>query len=216
MAAKRKQGAFLIALMLGAGLVWVVQNLPEKKLGEGGEFEAFENCTLVPDRGNDGDSFHIRMSDGKVRHLRLYFVDAPESAVKRYDDGNTNIKRLRHQGEYFAGLSQKATVGVGQDAKIWVKKLLTEVESFTVFTRGKEVYDSGRIYALLSVQSGGGRRWLHELLVEEGLARIYTMGTDLPDGTTNADQLRRLHGLQKSAKGAKKGAWELASTPNRS
>ena len=176
----------------------------------------FEKCSLVSNRGNDGDSFQVVFPDGEVRHLRLYFVDAPESAVKRYSDGNTNEKRLRHQGEYFSGLGQKQTVRVGREARSWVKDLLTEAKTFTVFTRGEEVYQSGRIYALLRVPQGEGERWLHELLVEQGLARIYTMGTNLPDGTSKEKQLKRLHGLQRKAKAARKGAWELASQPNRS
>lgn len=216
MAAKKKQAGVLIVLLIASGVVWLIQNWPDKKPGEGGGFEKFAGCSLVSDSGNDGDSFRVKFPDGRVLHLRLYFVDAPESAVKRYSDGNTNEKRLAYQGKYFAGLSQKQTVGVGQGAKSRVKKLLTEAGTFTVFTRGEEVYQSGRIYALLRVKQGQGERWLHEFLVEEGLARIYTMGSDLPDGTSKAAQSKRLHGLQKNAQEARKGAWGLASKTNRS
>jgi len=54
------------------------------------------------------------------------------------------------------------------------------------------------------------------VLVEEGLAQIYTMGTDLPDGTFRAGQTKRLHVLEKAAKAGKNGGWELARKPIRS
>jgi endonuclease YncB( thermonuclease family) len=166
---------------------------------------------LVADRGNDGDSFKVRTPAGETLHLRLYFVDAPESAVKRYRNGDSNEKRLSYQSEYFSGLSQSKTVEAGQAAKQWVRERLAASSGFTVSTRHESVYDSGRIYALVSLREGGRERWLHELLVERGLVRIYTQGTDLPDGTSRGAQTRRLKGLEKDAKAARKGAWGLAS-----
>ncbi len=209
MAGKKKQAVFLLVLMIASGVAWIIRNKPQEKLGEAAGFTRYDDCTLVKQRINDGDSFQVRMPDGDLRVLRLYFVDAPESAVKRYADGNSNEKRIAHQGDYFAGLSQAATVRIGQEAKSWVTKLLTEVPPFTVHTRNEQVYQSGRIYALLSVRTGGEERWLHELLVEEGLARIYTQGTNLPDGTPSGAQLIRLHGLEKRARQARMGAWGI-------
>jgi endonuclease YncB( thermonuclease family) len=220
-AATKKHAGVLIVLMMASGVVWLIGNLPESKRGgtkpgKDGGFDVFEDCRVISDQGNDGDSFQVKMSDGKVRHLRLYFVDAPETGVKRYRDGNTNVKRLRHQADYFSGLSQREIVGVGQEAQRWVKSLLSEVKSFTVYSRGEEVYESGRIYVLIKLKRRGRERWMHELLVEEGLARIYTMGTDLPDGTSREAQTKHLHVLEKAAKAGKKGGWELARKSFRS
>jgi len=36
-------------------------------------------CQLIPNESNDGDSFHVRAA-GKEYLFRLYFVDAPETA----------------------------------------------------------------------------------------------------------------------------------------
>jgi|TARA_B110000116_G_C16445848_1_gene406996 hypothetical protein len=92
----------------------------------------FEDCHVINDQENDGDSFQVKMLDGKVRNLRLYFVDAPEIGVTRYRDGNTNVKRLHHQADYCAGFVQWEIVEVGQEGKGWGKDLLSEVKSFTV------------------------------------------------------------------------------------
>lgn len=55
---------------------------------------------------------------------------------------------------------------------------------------------------------GNGRpRWLHELLVERGLARILTKPADLPDGTPAAKQKQHLKSLESAARRAGRGAW---------
>ncbi len=43
------------------------------------QFQKYENCTLVPCRSNDGDSFLVQLHDGKQITFRLYFVDTPEA-----------------------------------------------------------------------------------------------------------------------------------------
>lgn len=217
MAAKKAPGLILILIFLASGASLLLRNvtLPDREGAEANGFREYLDCTLVSDSGNDGDSFRVRCEDGQVRHLRLYFVDAPETSVKRYADGNTNVKRLGYQAEYFGGLSQEETVEIGQEARAWVRERLAAAETFAVATRGEEVYDSGRIYALVRVSMpDGSERWLHELLVEAGLVRIYTMGTDLPDGTSRSAQKRRLHLIEQDARAAKKGAWGLASGRN--
>ena len=47
------------------------------------KFEILENCTLIENRGNDGDSFHVMTRKGD-QELRLYYVDAPESSARKY------------------------------------------------------------------------------------------------------------------------------------
>jgi hypothetical protein len=59
----------------------------------------YQNCPLVDHHNNDGDSFHIRLPDGGIDEVRLYFVDTPESSFKRYSDGNTNGERIAQQAE---------------------------------------------------------------------------------------------------------------------
>jgi hypothetical protein len=85
--------------MMASGVVWLIGNLPESrrggaKSGKDGGFDVFEDCRVISDQGNDGDSFQVKMSDDKVRHLRFYFVDAPETGVTRYRDGKAHVKGL--------------------------------------------------------------------------------------------------------------------------
>ena len=42
------------------------------------DWVVLENCQLVPNAANDGDSFHVN-ANGKQYMFRLYFVDAPET-----------------------------------------------------------------------------------------------------------------------------------------
>ena len=78
---------------------------------------------------------------------------------------------------------------------------------FTVLTRGELVFGGPRIYALVMLEYGGEERFLHEVLVENGLARIYTKGARLPDGTTVERQKARLRALERQAKEARRGGW---------
>jgi endonuclease YncB( thermonuclease family) len=207
MARRRKStGALVLALCIGA-LLWWLDHREDLAL-ERGEYRELRGCTLVAHRNNDGDSFHVATPDGKQQEFRLYFVDAPESALKKYRDGNSNEERLRFQAEYFGRLSQGQTTEVGQRAKKWTAKVLGR-EPFTVYTRGEKVYDGPRLYCFVSVQDGGTERWLHELLVEQGLARIYTKGAKMPDGTNPGAQEKHLHALERTAKREKRNGWGM-------
>lgn len=202
--AKKSTGALVLALLIGAVLWWLDHR--EALEVERGEYRELRGCTLVDRRNNDGDSFHIRMPDGKTQEFRLYFVDAPESEVRQYRGGDSNEERIRYQGEYFGRLSQKETTAVGKAAKKWTAGMLGRAP-FTVYTRDEVVYQGPRLYCFVQVQAGGQERWLHELLVEQGLARIYTKGAKMPDGTHPGPQEKRLHGLERDAKRAKRGGW---------
>lgn len=208
---RARQAAFLLVVLVGAGVVWLLEQGAPHAASSADGYRQFEGCTLEIHRNNDGDSFHVRLGPDRVEELRLYFVDAPESAVKRYRDGNTNEERLAYQAEYFGGLSQAATVEAGRLASDWTRRTLQAAQPFTVLTRGEEVYGGPRLYALLRLEWEGEERWLHELLVEQGLARIYTQGTDLPDGTSRSAQERRLRAMERRARAGRAGAWGLAN-----
>ena len=217
MARKAKSAWSVVAFILIAGLLWWLDHRDEVQTGvervqgqgvpvERGDYEGYEGCRLLEHRLNDGDSFHVRVPGHGTREFRLYFVDAPESAYKEYRDGNTNAKRLGYQGEYFGGLSRRQTTELGQAAKRWTNEVLGS-GSFSVFTRGEKVYDGPREYAFVEVETGDGKRWLHELLVEQGLARIYTQGARTPDGASERNQEKRLKELERGAKQAGRGGW---------
>ena len=168
-------------------------------------YQIWENCSLIDRRGNDGDSFHIRAPHGN-EEVRLYFVDAPESAARSYGNGDTNHKRIAQQGAAMGGLDQYQTTQVGVAAKAFTKKLL-KGKKFTVVTSGERVYNSHRKYAFVLVEWQGQRSYLHELLVAYGLGRIHTKPMTLPDNTAGSRQKKHLYELQQFAQENRYGAW---------
>ena len=64
--------------------------------------------------------------------------------------------------------------------------------------------DGKRFYAIVHTADGVG---LCELLVQNGLARIYGVRTPLPDGRTSREYLARLDALEQQAKSAQLGGW---------
>ena len=81
-----------------------------------GSYDRLDSCSWIDHRNNDGDSFHVRHGDEQYE-FRLHFVDAPESKVKHYRNGENNLTRIGHQGRYFGGLSVDDTTAVGSEAK---------------------------------------------------------------------------------------------------
>ena len=60
---------------------------------EAAKWKVYENATLIENKYNDGDSFHVQCAKGDVE-FRIYYVDTPESAAKTYRNGENNFKRL--------------------------------------------------------------------------------------------------------------------------
>ncbi len=234
MAGKVKSGGswFTILLVIAAVAIWAneqrtaaekpgktpvsrVQKLPTPPASystaavrKTGRYEIHENCTLVEARNNDGDSFQVRLPDGRTEEFRLYFVDAPESAFKRYGGGETNHPRIRQQAADLGGVTPEQAVDVGKKAKAFTHGLLAE-RPFTLFTEWDSPFNDKRFHAFIKVQQDGKSRWLSELLVERGLARIRTKPADLPDGTKASTQLARLKELERRAKRGETGVWGL-------
>lgn len=182
--------------------------LPEVMRPVGGQYESYP-VKWVPRGSNDGDSFMVELDSGSRQQVRLYFVDAPETSRRRYRDGNTNFKRISDQGRYFGGLSEEQTTQLGQRASEFVESLLSRQQA-RLYTVHESVFDSARIYGLLKVEWQGQQRWLHEILVEEGLVRIHTKPNHLPDNTSGVAQIARLKELEKKAKQKQKGGWGRA------
>ena len=161
-----------------------------------GAWEEWADCSLVEDRGNDGDSFVVQ-HQGQRRTLRLYFADCPEKYRHQY-----NGDRLADQGRYFGGLSEAETVSLGEEARDFALDRL-RTGKFTVQTRWEQVFDSERYYAFVRLPQGD----LGQLLVQEGLARIYTKGENRPQGTSAAAEKQRLQALEREARQARRGGW---------
>jgi endonuclease YncB( thermonuclease family) len=114
---------------------------------------------LEPDRLNDGDSFVVRFADGRREMVRLYYVDAPESETAYRD-------RLDEQGAYF-GITREQAAKLGNEAAAFTAEALQE--PFTMHTRWRLLFGR-RTLVLITTSTGDD---LGELLVENGLARIY-------------------------------------------
>ncbi|MDK2858607.1 MAG: micrococcal nuclease [Verrucomicrobiota bacterium] len=169
----------------------------------GAEWTLLENCALVENSFNDGDSFMVKSSviyRGKTENrFRLYFVDTAET------DSNSDFKRdrLKEQATYWRADDPDFALKMGLQAEQTIKKRLRR--GFTVYTKGEYAPSMGvpRYYALIRVND----RWLDEILTEEGLVRLYGNSTELPDGTSAESHWRKLHELERTAKDAQRNGW---------
>jgi len=184
------------------GAIWLAALDPGDARGKEKDWITLDNCRLVPNKANDGDSFHVRANDTEYL-VRLYFVDAPETA-------SIGPERLIEQAKYF-GLSVPQVIEIGLDAKRFVDGKLSE--PFTVVTRlagGLGRSKVPRIYGFVRTKEGD----LGEQLIANGLARIH--GTTAPQGgSTSADEREKLAQLENEAKRRQVGGWAMAGqTPN--
>jgi endonuclease YncB( thermonuclease family) len=165
-------------------------------------FVSLSGAALASSGGNDGDSFKARLPDGREETFRLYFVDTPETS-DRYPD------RIRYQSEYFDDISPAQTIAVGTEAKKFTLDLLNS-HPFVILTRWESVMESYRYHAFVLVETEPGRmEYLSEVLIRKGLARIYTMPADLPDGTPKEQFKSHLKSLESQARSDRSGAWRF-------
>lgn len=172
-----------------------------------GGYEVFRNCTLDPERHNDGDSFQVRLPDGRSEIFRLYFVDTPESDFKSYAGGENNHDRIRKQAGYF-GISPEQAVAIGRKGRNYTLDLLA-AGPFTLYTVWDSPFNDRRYHAFIEPSGRGANRQLDELLVEQGLCRIFTKGADTPDGIPMQRRKEKLLAMEKEARARGAGAWGL-------
>jgi competence ComEA-like helix-hairpin-helix protein len=161
-----------------------------------------ENCQFVEDPSNDGDSFHIR-SNGTEYLIRLYLVDAPETA-------SVAPARLIEQAQYF-GVTVPQVIEIGEAAKLFVQGKLAQ--PFKVQTRkatGMGRSKIERFYGFVETKDGD----LGEQLVANGLARVHGMRAAPPGAPSSEDTIHKLEDLEQKAKQAKLGAWAGNTRPN--
>ncbi|WP_411826330.1 thermonuclease family protein [Luteolibacter sp. AS25] len=173
-----------------------------------GGYDTYRNCTLSVDRGNDGDSFRVKLPDGRKEIIRLYFVDSPESAFKTYGGGRNNHERIQQQADAMGRITSAQAVEIGKKAKDFTLNHLGKAP-FTLHTAWDSPFNDQRYHGFIQVSYNGKTRFLHELLVEKGYARIHTKGGKLPDGTSERNQEDHLFDLQRTARSNKAGAWGL-------
>ena len=163
------------------------------------KWHTLDNCRYQELEGNDGDSFGLQCASRKFI-LRLYFVDTPEKSLQ-YGD------RVQEQAKHF-GVSLDDTLAAGARAGVFVHELLRG--PFVVMTKRSNASGRSkqpRYYGLVQVDG----RYLHEMLLAEGLARVHGTNTALPDGTKSRDHLRKLEALENQARAQRMGIWARSS-----
>jgi len=166
-------------------------------------------CTLVEAEWADGDSFPVRLPDGRQVTARLYGADCIEWHV----NDETLARRLRAQPRYFgiadtdAASSMKTARDFGKQATLRTRELLAK--AFTIHTAFAGARGNGekeRVYAFVTTSDG---KDLSTILVEEGLARAFGVTRQLPDGTSGNEYRDALADLELTAAAAKKGIWAV-------
>jgi len=208
-----------IAMTLAA-LSLLLATVAAKEKAEDKWFE--HDAKLSKERLSDGDSFGMEIKTPKgnptTRTYRLYGVDCPETD----DKDHFAPARIKEQADWF-GCETDDIPALGKEAAEFTRKLLTKGKPL-IFTRGTmgEKTDKvkgrpQRYFALVEVTAEDGtRRWLHELLLEAGLARAYGAPAAWPpkeedrNGREKAEKKFKedLKRLENKAKREKVGAWK--------
>ena len=161
-------------------------------------WRTYENCKLIPNPFNDGDSFHVKA--GKRHYIfRLYFVDCPETDMQIPE-------RVTDQAAYW-DIDEDRAMELGKEAKEFTREFLKK--GFTVHTRMEDARGNSKMsreFAMIEV----GDTFLSEALVENGLARIYGNRNKLPDGRSDRKYLAVLARAEREAKRKRLGGWREA------
>ncbi|MEA3188582.1 MAG: hypothetical protein QOD99_2412 [Chthoniobacter sp.] len=193
-----KQLPLFVLSTLGAFLVAVSAPAVEAPR----DFEKLEHCRLMPNESNDGDSFHVK-AKGKEFIFRLYFTDTPETEAQFPE-------RVQEQAAYF-GIKPEQAIRLGKIAAEFTHGKLGPKE-FTVFTRWQDARGESRLpryYAFVMLDNVT----LEELLVGNGLARVFGQPAILPNGTKAATFAAHLRTLEAKAKSQRLGGWSRAAAP---
>src|SRR5437867_4133953 len=139
----------------------------------GADLQKFTGVRLIENPSNDGDSFVVLaplragQAGERQMHLRLYFVDCPESVATT----DADAKRVREQARYFGITDAKKVFQYGHEAARFTHKALER--PFTVYTAFAGALGrspGGRVYAFVVTAEGTD---LGQLLVENGYGRAH-------------------------------------------
>jgi len=169
--------------------------------------ETFSGCTLVDTTWADGDSFPVKLKNGRQITFRLYGADCIEWHVK----DETLARRLRAQRRYFGigggetSQSMAKAQSFGKKAAERTRELLVKpFSAHTAFTDARGGGNSHRVYAFITTADG---KDLASVLVAEGLARAFGIVRRLPDGSAADEYREKLRDMELVAAGEKKGIW---------
>jgi DNA uptake protein ComE-like DNA-binding protein len=166
-------------------------------------WEQWEGCTLVADRYFDGDSFQVK-HEGRIFVLRLYFIDAPESAAEY-------ANRVNEQAAYF-GVTPAQVLHGGLEAKAFTARFLSR--PFRVRTRMQAAPGASRQERHYAIVERDGAR-LDGALVQAGLARVTSEVADDPDRATGQRRENELRALEQQAAQSRKGLWAQSQRTDR-
>jgi competence protein ComEA len=161
------------------------------------DWTVLENCRLIVNPANDGDSFHVSSGDREYI-FRLYLIDAPETE-------GTEPTRLVQQAKYFE-ITVPQAIEVGEAAKAFTREKLSE--PFTVFTRMSDAMGRSRLerfYAFVQTKDGD----LGEQLVRNGLARNYGYKAVPPGFSSVQPERQKLQQVEDQARQEKIGGWGI-------
>lgn len=164
------------------------------------ELQKFTNVRLLENPSNDGDSFVVQAGQRQL-HLRLYFVDCPESVATT----DADAKRVREQARYFGITDAKKVFEYGHVASAFTKKALAR--PFTVYTAFASALGrspGGRVYAFVITADN---KDLGPALVEAGLGRTHGSKHAGPSGKSTSEIERMLQQLEIEAMRQRKGIW---------
>ena len=185
---------FVRIALIGAAVFWTaVADLGARDGSK--DWTVLENCRLIVNSANDGDSFHV--SAGTNEYIfRLYLVDAPET-------DEMTPGRLVTQAKYF-GITEPQAIEVGRAAKEFTREKLSA--PFTVFTRMSDAMGQSRLerfYAFVQTKEGD----LGEQLVRNGLARNYGFKAVPPGLRNSRAEMEKLQQIENEARQEKIGGW---------
>ena len=167
----------------------------------------FPGCEFVSSSWADGDSFPVRLPDGREITARLYGADCIEAHVNNESDA----RRLRAQRRYFGigGGEAPESIALARDLGRQASRRTAELlaKPFTVHTVFSDARGSGasqRVYVFITTAD---QRDLASILVEEGLARAFGVSRETPQGRTGNDYREQLRDLELVAAASRQGIW---------
>jgi endonuclease YncB( thermonuclease family) len=177
------------------------------------QWRDYTDCTLIANKANDGDSFHVNigsLKSAKAKHklIRLYFVDTPESDASLSD-------RLEVQRAYWNLPDIPTVIKCGKEAVKFTEAFLKD--GFTIYSRLSDALGRSKMDRDYGMVINSEGKCLITELVRNGLARLHGSSTDLselPEYKCSADVFwRRLRQAEAEAKREKRGAWAYSGAP---
>ncbi|MEI6084864.1 MAG: thermonuclease family protein [Verrucomicrobiota bacterium] len=165
------------------------------------QWQTLTGCKLSRNEANDGDSFHVE-HNGHEYIFRLYYVDAPEVEDDFPD-------RVAEQAKYF-NISHRRALEVGRAAARFTARQLND--HFTVITRWDDARGRSKLPRDYAFIITGEKKDLGQLLVQNGLARVFGEKAVPPDGATTKFVEQKLNALERQAKTAHLGGWSAVNS----